>query len=213
MVDAALQAAFAPAAAGAPPAMDVSAAAAAAAPPANPAAASSAAAAAAAPGAGAPAKGLLLRVKRKRHEAPLDTLVVTSVRAEKRAVLDDLRDAFHKGAQLQDSGTEQQKPGSQAQAADSAGATVPAVPASAAGGIDAASAAPGASAAPAASPAAGTGASGPLFRHSARVFKLLTTISSPKELHANDDKIQVCTHAATAFLRIRAAFHAVVRSC
>jgi hypothetical protein len=131
-----------------------------------------------------PTKGLLLRVKRKRHEAPLSTLVVSSTRSEKRVAVEDLRDAFH---QLTHSGTEDvanstahqvaSSAAFKASAADSSGATVPAVPITP------------------------SDTSTALFRSrpsGQRVFKLLTTISAPKEQHANNDKIQVSRMRALA---------------
>lgn len=59
-----------------------------------PAADSGVAAASASSSSSGPAKGLFLRVKRRRNEAALETLVVTSERAEKRAALVDLRQSF-----------------------------------------------------------------------------------------------------------------------
>jgi hypothetical protein len=124
-------------------------------------------------------------VKRKRNEAPLDTLLVTSSRAEKRAAIDDLRAAFSKGAALQ-------HPQDAALPAAAAAAAAPTADATAAAAAASPTSASGSSTL--FRPKAGAGALAP----HARVFKLLTTISTPKEQHGQNDKILVGALAYTS---------------
>jgi len=129
-----------------------------------------------------PAKGLLLRVKRKRNEPPLPSLVVTSDRAEKRAALHDLRQSFDQATISATEANQAAQPSAAAATStatthSNAQSTIPATDSTAATGASA-----GSTGLFKAKPAASPGAP--------RVFKLLTTVTGPKQKHVENETIQ-----------------------